>query len=85
MTVLVILLMLISMHLYIHNEILSFQILSVLESLERSLPKVHRSSSEPTLNLAHSEEFMYLCASPKTPINSGIHFLFTSTSGGGLN
>ncbi|XP_056000826.1 serine/threonine-protein kinase B-raf-like isoform X7 [Ostrea edulis] len=61
------------------------QILSVLESLERSLPKVHRSSSEPTLNLAHSEEFMYLCASPKTPINSGIHFLFTSTSGGGLN
>ncbi|XP_061187954.1 serine/threonine-protein kinase B-raf-like isoform X3 [Saccostrea echinata] len=61
------------------------QILSVLESLERSLPKVHRSASEPTLNLAQSEDFMYLCASPKTPINSGIHFLFTSTSGGGLN
>ncbi|XP_034306749.1 serine/threonine-protein kinase B-raf isoform X3 [Magallana gigas] len=61
------------------------QILSVLESLERSLPKVHRSSSEPTLNLSQSEDFMYLCASPKTPINSGIHFLFTSTSGGGLN
>nr|XP_022299466.1 serine/threonine-protein kinase B-raf-like isoform X4 [Crassostrea virginica] len=61
------------------------QILSVLESLERSLPKVHRSSSEPTLNLAQSEDFMYLCASPKTPINSGNFFIFTSTSGGVLN
>lgn len=49
-----------------------FQILASLESLVRSLPKIHRSASEPTLNRTHlqSEDFMYMCASPKTPINS---------------
>ncbi|XP_035210323.1 serine/threonine-protein kinase A-Raf-like [Stegodyphus dumicola] len=48
------------------------QILASLESLARSLPKIHRSASEPTLNRTHlqSEDFMYICASPKTPINS---------------
>ncbi|XP_015915867.1 serine/threonine-protein kinase A-Raf isoform X2 [Parasteatoda tepidariorum] len=48
------------------------QILASLESLARSLPKIHRSASEPTLNRTHlqSEDFMYMCASPKTPINS---------------
>ncbi|GIX94482.1 hypothetical protein CEXT_477251 [Caerostris extrusa] len=47
-------------------------ILASLESLARSLPKIHRSASEPTLNRTHlqSEDFMYICASPKTPINS---------------
>ena len=57
------------------------QILSVLETLERSLPKVHRSSSEPTLNQSHSEDYdlMYMCASPKTPINSQYsQFIFSS-------
>lgn len=48
------------------------QILASLELLARSLPKIHRSASEPTLNRTHlqSEDFMYMCASPKTPINS---------------
>jgi len=49
------------------------QILATLESLSRSLPKIHRSTSEPTLNRTHlhSEDFWGpVCASPKTPINS---------------
>ncbi|XP_015788884.1 raf homolog serine/threonine-protein kinase Raf [Tetranychus urticae] len=49
------------------------QILASLESLSRSLPKIHRSTSEPTLNRTHiqSEDFWGpVCASPKTPINS---------------
>lgn len=60
---------------------LILQILSVLETLERSLPKVHRSSSEPTLNQSHTEDYdlMYMCASPKTPINSQYsQFIFSS-------
>lgn len=60
---------------------LTLQILSVLETLERSLPKVHRSSSEPTLNQSHTEDYdlMYMCASPKTPINSQYsQFIFSS-------
>ncbi|XP_074644385.1 serine/threonine-protein kinase A-Raf-like [Tubulanus polymorphus] len=50
------------------------QILASLENLLRSLPKIHRSASEPTLNRTHpqSDDFdlNYICASPKTPINS---------------
>ncbi|XP_045605457.1 raf homolog serine/threonine-protein kinase Raf isoform X3 [Procambarus clarkii] len=57
------------------------QILANIESLVRSLPKIHRSASEPTLTRTHlnTDDMMYLCASPKTPINSGA-FLF-STAG----
>ncbi|XP_076332952.1 serine/threonine-protein kinase A-Raf-like isoform X2 [Tachypleus tridentatus] len=49
------------------------QILASLESLARSLPKIHRSTSEPTLNRTHlqSEDFTYNCASPKTPSQFG--------------
>lgn len=49
------------------------QILSSLESLSRALPKIQRSTSEPTLNRTQlqSEDFLlYPCPSPKTPINS---------------
>ncbi|XP_054162999.1 raf homolog serine/threonine-protein kinase Raf-like isoform X2 [Oppia nitens] len=49
------------------------QILATLEHLLRSLPKIHRSTSEPTLNRTHlqSDDFLgTVCASPKTPINS---------------
>ncbi|XP_071453330.1 raf homolog serine/threonine-protein kinase Raf isoform X2 [Hetaerina americana] len=48
------------------------QILASLEGLLRSLPKIHRSASEPTLNRTQlqSDDFLYMCASPKTPINS---------------
>jgi pole hole protein len=48
------------------------QILASLESCLHSLPKIHRSASEPTLNRTQlqSDDFLYMCASPKTPINS---------------
>lgn len=50
----------------------SFQNLTSLESLLSSLPKIHRSESEPMLNRTHiqSDDFLYVCASPKTPINT---------------
>ncbi|XP_060069214.1 serine/threonine-protein kinase B-raf-like isoform X2 [Ylistrum balloti] len=57
------------------------QILSVMESIVLSLRKLRRSASEPTLNQSQSEDLdlMYLCASPKTPINSQYpQFFFSS-------
>ncbi|XP_058791734.1 raf homolog serine/threonine-protein kinase Raf isoform X2 [Phymastichus coffea] len=47
------------------------QILASLENLLRSLPKITRSTSEPNLNRTQlqSDDFMYTCASPKTPVN----------------
>uniref|UniRef100_A0A1E1XC06 non-specific serine/threonine protein kinase n=1 Tax=Amblyomma aureolatum TaxID=187763 RepID=A0A1E1XC06_9ACAR len=58
------------------------QMLASLESLMRSLPKIHQSTSEPTLNRTHlqSEDFLYVCASPKTPSQFGA-FPFFSTTG----
>ncbi|XP_013782803.1 serine/threonine-protein kinase A-Raf-like isoform X2 [Limulus polyphemus] len=55
------------------ERLLFRQILASLESLARSLPKIHRSTSEPTLNRTHlqSEDFTYNCASPKTPSQFG--------------
>ncbi|KAM5169872.1 serine/threonine-protein kinase B-raf isoform 1-T1 [Mantella aurantiaca] len=50
------------------------QILASIELLARSLPKIHRSASEPSLNRAgfQTEDFsLYACASPKTPIQGG--------------
>ncbi|CAG7832712.1 unnamed protein product [Allacma fusca] len=48
------------------------QILTSLESLLSSLPKIHRSASEPMLNRTQfqSDDFLYSCPSPKTPINT---------------
>lgn len=62
------------------------QILSSLEGMLRSLPKITRSASEPSLSRAHlqgsDDFFIYQCASPKTPNN----FQFgTSSSSGGSN
>ncbi|XP_011506455.1 PREDICTED: raf homolog serine/threonine-protein kinase phl [Ceratosolen solmsi marchali] len=50
------------------------QILVNLESLLRGLPKITRSTSEPNLNRTQlqSDDFLYTCASPKTPVN--FHF-----------
>ncbi|KAK0083681.1 hypothetical protein PV325_008406 [Microctonus aethiopoides] len=47
------------------------QILASLEALIRSLPKITRSTSEPNLNRTQlqSDDFLYTCASPKTPVN----------------
>uniref|UniRef100_A0A672JRB4 non-specific serine/threonine protein kinase n=1 Tax=Sinocyclocheilus grahami TaxID=75366 RepID=A0A672JRB4_SINGR len=50
------------------------QILASIELLAHSLPKIHRSASEPSLNRAgfQTEDFsLYACASPKTPIQAG--------------
>lgn len=60
------------------------QILASLESLLRSLPKIHRSASEPTLNRTRlqSDDFLYMCASPKTPINSQFGVFPFYTPGG---
>ncbi|XP_055309528.1 raf homolog serine/threonine-protein kinase Raf isoform X1 [Sitodiplosis mosellana] len=45
-------------------------ILNMLETMLRTLPKIHRSASEPTLQTQlHSDEFLYSCSSPKTPVN----------------
>lgn len=60
------------------------QILASLESLLHSLPKIHRSASEPTLNRTRlqSDDFLYMCASPKTPLNSQYGaFSFYNTGG----
>lgn len=59
-----------------HSDLcwLLFQILASIELLARSLPKIHRSASEPSLNRAgfQTEDFsLYACASPKTPIQAG--------------
>uniref|UniRef100_A0A8C2A524 non-specific serine/threonine protein kinase n=1 Tax=Cyprinus carpio TaxID=7962 RepID=A0A8C2A524_CYPCA len=59
------------------------QILASIELLARSLPKIHRSASEPSLNRAgfQTEDFsLYACASPKTPIQAGGYGKFTYTS-----
>ncbi|XP_063785032.1 serine/threonine-protein kinase B-raf isoform X2 [Pseudophryne corroboree] len=56
------------------------QILASIELLARSLPKIHRSASEPSLNRAgfQTEDFsLYACASPKTPIQAGGYGGFT--------
>lgn len=47
-------------------------ILSSLESLLHSIPKIHRSTSEPLLNRTQlqSDDLFYVCASPKTPVNT---------------
>ena len=57
------------------------QVLASLESLYMSIPKIKRSKSEPAIHRTDSFDFdfKYMCASPKTPINSQFtNFFFTS-------
>ncbi|KAK7102114.1 hypothetical protein V1264_020385 [Littorina saxatilis] len=57
------------------------QLLASLESLYMSIPKIKRSKSEPAIHRTDSFDFdfKYMCASPKTPINSQFtNFFFTS-------
>ncbi len=60
-------------------------ILSSVESLLYSLPKLHRSTSEPNLNRTHfhSDDFLYPCSSPKSPGNFQLYdeFSFCPTTG----
>ena len=47
------------------------QILASLESLLQSMPKIHRSTSEPLLNRTQLQsDDLLVCASPKTPVNT---------------
>lgn len=61
------------------------QIHASLEGLLRNHPKISRSASEPNVNRTQlqSDDFLYTCASPKTPVNFGSpgNFLFSSTVG----
>lgn len=54
------------------DRLLFRQILASLENLLQSMPKIHRSTSEPLLNRTHlhSDDLLYVCASPKTPVNT---------------
>lgn len=62
------------------------QILASLEGLIRTLPKIHRSTSEPFLNRTplQSDDFVYQCASPRTPIHHGAYGAFPFYSMGGV-
>ncbi|KAF5276825.1 hypothetical protein FQA39_LY06377 [Lamprigera yunnana] len=64
------------------------QIHASLEGFLRNLPKIHRSASEPNMNRTQlqSDDFMYTCASPKTPVNFGpsSNFLFYSSGTGNI-
>jgi hypothetical protein len=59
------------------------QVLVALENLMSSLPKIHRSLSEPILNRTnlHADDlFADSCSSPKTPVNAANLSSFTFVS-----
>jgi B-Raf proto-oncogene serine/threonine-protein kinase len=59
------------------------QVLVALENLMSSLPKIHRSLSEPILNRTnlHTDDlFADSCSSPKTPVNAANLSSFTFVS-----
>lgn len=64
------------------------QIYASLEAFVRNLPKIHRSASEPNMNRTQlqSDEFIYACASPKTPVNftPATSFLFYTAGAGNI-
>lgn len=57
---------------YDRNERPLFRhLLNTLENMLRTLPKIHRSASEPNLTQTQlqNDDFLYMCPSPKTPVN----------------
>jgi len=56
-------------------------LLNMLENMLRTLPKIHRSASEPNLTQSQlqNDEFLYL-PSPKTPVNFN-NFQFFGSAG----
>jgi B-Raf proto-oncogene serine/threonine-protein kinase len=45
-------------------------LLNMLENMLRTLPKFHRSASEPNFTQTQFQnDFLYMCSSPKTPVN----------------
>ncbi|KAJ3639714.1 hypothetical protein Zmor_003055 [Zophobas morio] len=59
------------------------QIHASLEGLLRHYPKINRSASEPNLNTQfQSDDFIYACASPKTPVTFGPSgFVYSGVAG----
>uniref|UniRef100_A0A2M4BFX8 non-specific serine/threonine protein kinase n=1 Tax=Anopheles marajoara TaxID=58244 RepID=A0A2M4BFX8_9DIPT len=52
-------------------------LLNMLENMLRTMPKFHRSASEPnfTQTQLQNDDFLYMCSSPKTPVNfHNFHF-----------
>ncbi|XP_041347487.1 serine/threonine-protein kinase A-Raf-like isoform X2 [Gigantopelta aegis] len=66
-----------------NNRPLFPQILAILENLYVSIPKIKRSKSEPAIHRTDSFDldFKYMCASPKTPINSQFAYFSFLTGG----
>nr|ALE20555.1 Raf [Leptinotarsa decemlineata] len=63
------------------------QIHASLEGFLRNHPKISRSTSEPNMNRTHlqSDDFIYTCMSPKTPVNFGpSSFLFYPSGTGNI-
>ncbi|XP_044261989.1 raf homolog serine/threonine-protein kinase Raf [Tribolium madens] len=62
------------------------QIHASLEGLLRSHPKINRSASEPNMNRTQiqSDDFIYPCASPKTPVAFGPSSFFYSGGTGNI-
>ncbi|XP_028134220.1 raf homolog serine/threonine-protein kinase Raf [Diabrotica virgifera virgifera] len=63
------------------------QIHATLEGLLSNHPKISRSTSEPNMNRTHlqSDDFIYTCSSPKTPVHYGPgSFLFYSNNSGNI-
>lgn len=53
-------------------------LLNMLENILRTLPKIHRSASEPNLtqSISQNDDFLFMCPSPKTPVHfSNFHFM----------
>lgn len=48
-------------------------LLNMLENILRTLPKIHRSASEPNLTQSQlqNDDFLFMCSSPKTPVGTG--------------
>ncbi|KAM8720779.1 hypothetical protein ACLKA7_006768 [Drosophila subpalustris] len=57
-------------------------LLNMLENMLRTLPKIHRSASEPNLTQSQlqNDDFLYMCPSPKTPVNYN-NFQFYNSAG----
>lgn len=50
-------------------------LLNMLENILRTLPKFHRSASEPNIGSQFHDDFLFSCSSPKTPVNfNNFHF-----------
>jgi B-Raf proto-oncogene serine/threonine-protein kinase len=50
-------------------------LLNMLENILKTLPKFHRSASEPNLTQSQlqNDDFLFMCSSPKTPVHNIFH------------